>query len=84
MCILNYTALSEDAELQSELKQVKNQLRGELYGYGCWTMTYPFTCCVELKDENVSLKEENKSLREYIDKLLLIVMENAPGALAAK
>lgn len=42
------------------------------------------TCSVELKDENVSLKEENKSLREYIDKLLIIVMENAPGALAVK
>lgn len=25
----------EDAELQSELKQVKNQLRGELYACDC-------------------------------------------------
>jgi len=37
---------------------------------------------VELKDENASLKAENKSLQEYIDKLLLIVMEKSPDALA--
>ena len=49
------------------------------------TLTYPSVCVsVELKDENVSLKEENKSLREYIDKLLLVVLENAPGSLAVK
>ena len=44
----------------------------------------PSTCSIELKDENLSLKEDNKSLREYIDKLLITVMENAPSALAVK
>lgn len=44
----------------------------------------PITYSAELKDENTILKEENKSLREYIDKLLLIVMENSPGALAVE
>ena len=48
------------------------------------TLTYHLCVSVELKDENVSLKEENKSLREYIDKLLLVVMENVPSSLAVK
>lgn len=45
---------------------------------------HPIVYSVELKDENASLKEENKSLREYIDKLLLVIMENSPGALAVE
>lgn len=45
-------------------------------------VSHPIVYSVELKDENASLKEDNKSLREYIDKLLLIIMENCPGALA--
>ena len=45
---------------------------------------HPITYSIELKDENTSLKEDNKSLQEYIDKLLLIIMENCPGALAVE
>jgi len=41
-----------------------------------------FVCSPELKDENLKLKDENKSLQEYIDKLLLIVMNSSPEALA--
>ena len=75
----------EDAEIQAELKQVKNQLRGELccmpiIGTDLLIISPPS----ELKDVNTSLKEENKSLREYIDRLLLIIMENSPNALAVE
>ena len=59
---------------------MKNQLRGEwlLQGY----MLSMFVCYPELKDENLKLKDENKSLQEYIDKLLLIVMNSSPEVLA--
>lgn len=71
---------SEETELQSELKQVKNQLRGELLIQGSSVLM--FNVFPELKDENLKLKDENKSLQEYIDKLLLIVMDTSPDALA--